>query len=177
MNITENLIESFSDQMQEIVRDFFDGQKRITWTLLRPDRLRNIWRIFGTKGIVWDEKGVDEIISHLFFLLVRIEVCNVLQGHSEMDPRHECEELENLSDDEWERMYFDFLTLETGQGILSDYGPKQLWPIVHELENEKDYVRKICLIDRFLNVVHCRGDLAAYFIEGGSSVLREISVM
>jgi len=75
----------------------------------------------------------------------------------------------------WQSLvYFDFLSTKFGVPI-SDYGLKPLWSLAEKLIETQDYVQKLIIIDRMLNVVHQRGDLAALFIEGGYESLQQLS--
>lgn len=62
-----------------------------------------------------------------------------------------------------------------GNDILSDYGTEPLIKLTRQLMLEEDESKIVTLIDRMLNVVHQRSDLASLFIEGGSQALSDIS--
>lgn len=64
---------------------------------------------------------------------------------------------------------------KNGQPVLSDYGLRPLEEIVLKLLPENNPEKIILLIDRVMNVVHMRSDLAELFIDGGSDTLTYIS--
>lgn len=64
---------------------------------------------------------------------------------------------------------------KNGQLRISDYGLKPLWKYAEQLIKTKDPIKKIQYIDQMLNVIHMRGDIAGYFVEGGSVVLSDLS--
>ena len=47
--------------------------------------------------------------------------------------------------------------------------------ILHEYEPNMSTGEKLILVNRCLDVWHCRGDLSSAFIEGGAKVLTQIS--
>ena len=64
---------------------------------------------------------------------------------------------------------------DSGQAYISDYGMQPLLTLVGELRRETKPEDKLLTIDKMLNVVHPRSDMASWFIEGGSSSLSKLS--
>jgi hypothetical protein len=62
-----------------------------------------------------------------------------------------------------------------GQAYISDYGMQPLLTLVQELRKETKPEDKLVTIDKMLNVVHPRSDMAGWFVEGGSSSLSKLS--
>jgi hypothetical protein len=60
-------------------------------------------------------------------------------------------------------------------GFISDYGLKPLEDLLFELLRAGSPEEKLLIIDRMLNVVHQRSDIADWFVEGGSSSLSQLS--
>jgi hypothetical protein len=60
-------------------------------------------------------------------------------------------------------------------GFISDYGLKPLEDLLSELLRATTPEEKLLLIDRMLNVVHQRSDIADWFVEGGKSALAQLS--
>ncbi len=60
-------------------------------------------------------------------------------------------------------------------GFVSDYGLRPLEELLNELLRAKEDSEKIMLVDRMLNVVHQRSDIANWFVEGGSRALEQLS--
>jgi hypothetical protein len=58
---------------------------------------------------------------------------------------------------------------------MSDYGTDPLVKLAFQLAREDEAEKKVVIIDKMLNVVHQRSDLASWFIEGGSAALSDIS--
>jgi len=72
--------------------------------------------------------------------------------------------------------FYEYYTVdEKGHDIMSDYGTDPLVKLAFQLSREDDPAQKVVIIDKMLNVVHQRSDLASWFIEGGSAALSAIS--
>jgi hypothetical protein len=62
-----------------------------------------------------------------------------------------------------------------GQAYISDYGLKPLVTLSYELSRTTESKEKITIIDKMLNVVHQRSDMAGWFVQGGSRALNQLS--
>jgi hypothetical protein len=62
-----------------------------------------------------------------------------------------------------------------GQAYISDYGLKPLAALSYELSNTTEPEKKVTVIDKMLNVVHQRSDMAGWFVQGGSRALSQLS--
>jgi len=77
-----------------------------------------------------------------------------------------------------ERFYYYYTEdSKTGQPYLSDYGLEPLQKLLIKLRNtsEDNINERIMLLDKILNVVHPRSDLASLFVRGGSRALSDLS--
>jgi hypothetical protein len=74
-----------------------------------------------------------------------------------------------------DRGFYDWTKLPDGSDAWSDYGLQPLMEICNEYDDNMSPEEVIVLINRALDVVHCRGDLASAFINGGSKSLDFIS--
>jgi len=138
-------------------------------------RLKKIWKDYVKYGVVHDEEGLNEIANKMLDNLAKLQAVTDLSGHSQITMKEISEEcgIETLPEDSSD-FYFNFLETKYGTPI-SDYGLNKLWDIAFQIAKAKDAKDKLLLIDQMLNVVHQRGDLAALFIEGGSSSLSNLS--
>ena len=64
---------------------------------------------------------------------------------------------------------------KSGQAYISDYGLDPLLKLVDEVRRQTKPEDKLVTLDKMLNVVHMRSDIAAWFVEGGSSALTDLS--
>lgn len=73
------------------------------------------------------------------------------------------------------KFYDYYSTDKNGTWLLSDYGLKPLQTLALELNRTSDHNQMVVVIDKMLNVVHQRSDMAGWFVQGGSSALSDIS--
>jgi hypothetical protein len=62
-----------------------------------------------------------------------------------------------------------------GSDAWSDYGIEPLWEIIEEYDESLPPEKVLILVNRALDVAHCRGDLSSIFIQGGRNTLSKIS--
>jgi GNAT superfamily N-acetyltransferase/RNA:NAD 2'-phosphotransferase (TPT1/KptA family) len=182
----EDILQEHFDSREEAARDlleeykehFGDWSYRQRWEVVPAARLKRIWNDYVKYGFVRDEKGLDEI-AHIFVTNVhRLEVNTILCGHSSTDPIGFAEDVlgVDLPED-----YFDhddsFFEDDNGSWLISDYAVKPLNTDALKLRSAHKAEEKLQIIDHMLNIVHCRSDLAGWFVEGGSKTLSQLSGM
>ena len=64
---------------------------------------------------------------------------------------------------------------KSGQAYISDYGLEPLEKYLQQLRRLSRPEDKVVMIDKMLNVVHMRSDMASWFVEGGSNALAQLS--
>lgn len=97
---------------------------------------------------------------------------NEHKNDSEMDGVNIKSDLMEILQD---RFYTYYSIDSEGNDIMSDYGTDPLVKLAFQLAREDEAEKKVVIIDKMLNVVHQRSDLASWFIEGGSAALSDIS--
>ena len=178
---TQETLELFVEQRDAIickwVTDFLNGKKFINWDRVPANQLKYVWADFGKLGFVRNEKMMNNIASLILKNIAALDAGNALSGHSQEDPREmiECAHGIELDEDQMEK-FQEYLALEDGTWIVSDYGLPYLHPIYQQIMNAKTAEDKLYAVDRALNVVHQRGDLADFFVEGGSKTLNAVFV-
>lgn len=99
-----------------------------------------------------------------------------MMGHTSYDVRPElADNGYEFTDEEWEEWMTNYFTDERGGWLLSDYGLDPLKRIYGNIFNAKTPEDKLYAIDKALNVVHQRSDLAAMFVEGGTATLNAVA--
>jgi hypothetical protein len=96
----------------------------------------------------------------------------------EIDPdAQKMDEVRNILKDRLEERFLDYYIEDpkSGHARISDYGLKPLLTNLFDLHRESDYNKKLTIIDKILNIVHQRSDIAAWFVEGGTSSLNQLS--
>ena len=71
--------------------------------------------------------------------------------------------------------FFEWFQLPDGSDPWSDYGIAPLEQIINEYNDDKSPEEVLVLLNKALDVIHCRGDLASIFIVGGRQTLSKIS--
>lgn len=74
--------------------------------------------------------------------------------------------------------FFDYYQNDPEQklgGFISDYGLKPLLTLLQELMRSRTHEEKLVTIDKMLNVLHQRSDIASWFVQGGSNALSQLS--
>ena len=78
--------------------------------------------------------------------------------------------------DKMKDKFFDYVEdPKTGHLYISDYGLKPLVSLSYELSRTTEPEQKVGIIDKMLNVAHQRSDMAAWFVQGGSQALSQLS--
>ena len=87
----------------------------------------------------------------------------------EDDDFYSCEEYLN------EIGFYDWCVLPDGSDAMSDYGLKPLLNIINEYNDNLSPEQVLVLVNKALDIYHCRGDLSSMFIQGGTKILTKIS--
>lgn len=162
--------------LEEYDRHCDDPNYRQEWELVSKARLRRIWSDYVRQGFTRDERGVDAIADVVLLNISKIEANTVLCGHTGEDSLAFAEEVleRDLPADYLERDS-SFFEDERGSWRISDYAVRPLAELAIGLRAATRSEDRLQWIDRILNVVHQRSDLAAWFVEGGRRTLCQLS--
>lgn len=192
-NLITNKIEEYSiyDLFQEFFWDKKNGIKSIQFQLIPAEQYKNLVSRYAFA----QTPEMARIPSNLMDRWIDLIVCNFIKlvyitelaGHTRTFPGDDLADIFN--DDyniDWYDYqeaseyldnigFYDWCKLPDGSDAWSDYGLEPIWKILSEYNLNMDGEEKLILINRVLNVAHCRGDLASAFIEGGKSTCSIIS--
>lgn len=177
-DIDWDLYEKLDEIKSEILSSFIEHKKRgikeQPWILIPFARLKKIWEDYMSTGIVRDTRGVDMIEDILTTNILKIAVNTELVGHSEVDPSYDFDEYSYTDEDRDD--FADYID-KFSDYAFSDFGGRRLglFTLLQQLRRARNYEEKIPIMDQILNVVHQRSDLAAWFVEGGSQSLSQLS--
>jgi hypothetical protein len=179
-----------SDLLFEFLSDKENGIKQKQWNLIPSEQYHNLLRRYMENpsmaripNIV--KEWMDEIIIKN---TLSINYITDLAGHSQSFPFDECEAV--FDEEIVEKLGYDFgnwcdyldslgfyewCSLPDGSDGWSDYGLQPIYKILNEYNYDTSPEDTLILINRVLDVYHCRGDLASAFIEGGSNSCNYIS--
>jgi hypothetical protein len=178
----DSAYESLNEQYYSILSEYHkvkDKKKKNTphmsWKVIPFARLKKIWEDYAKTGVVRDVNGMEEIKQNMLSILTRLQAATDLSGHGTLSA-------EDIEDSTGLKMpngkdtdfYFNFLETDYGTPI-SDYGLDKLWALAKILLNSTSPEKQLLICDQMLNIVHQRGDLAALFVEGGSSSLSQLA--
>jgi hypothetical protein len=152
------------------------GKGRLSWPKIPAALLKRIWLDYGRSGVVRNEKGLEKVADIMLGNIARLQATTEMMGHTPIDARKELEDNYEITftDQEWDDWMTDYFTDESGQWTLSDYGLPKLVALYGKIFNAATAEEKLQVIDRALNIIHQRSDLAGLFVEGGSKTLMEI---
>lgn len=161
---------------QKVLNDFIKNPSSVqSWSVVPAGRLKKIWNDYGKMGFVRDEEGINSIANQMIDNVLKLHVNTKLAGHTEEYP----EEIAARYGYEWtperEEQFSDHITDPSGQWRISDYAMEPLLKDAFNLYSETVPENKLRIIDRMLNRVHQRSDLAGMFVEGGHHTLSDIS--
>jgi GNAT superfamily N-acetyltransferase len=164
------------DVLDEYKRHKNDPNYRMEWEVVPAARLIKIWNDYMKTGFVRDEKGIDMIAGIILTNIAKLNVNTILCGHDSQDPVKYAEE---ILDEELPEGYFDndnaFFEDESGSWLISDYALKPLSQYELQLRQAKTSEQKLQIIDRILNIIHQRSDLAGWFVQGGRATLNRLA--
>ena len=172
-----DIFEQVSEQESAILDEYFHGKrgtgKMMKWEVFPFARLKKIWDDRIRMGFIRDEAGLDMIIDSMLTNLARLTASTHLSGHSRENPDAIAAEhnYPPLGDD----FYDNFLYTRYGLP-LTDFGLDPLFRLADELLKTDDYDTKMSLVALMLQVTHMNGDLAAFFVEGGSDSLDSLKI-
>lgn len=173
-------IEYYTHLLEEKIIEVWRGcqeageNDRLPWVPYDLTRAKKIWMDFMTLGIVKDEKGLERMANNFVEKIATIEAITILAGHTEIDPQTYLEELKIEYDEETEDKLAYYILDEQGIYRLSDSKIGTLQELAGKIIEAKTPVEKLLLLDRILNVVHPRSDIASWFIKGGRYSLDEL---
>lgn len=181
-DIYENYYEIYQENVEEIIQSFLTGQKHIKWVRLPAEPFLNVWRSFAVSGIIRNEKFLFKAKKSILNNIARMEAVTRFVGHTD-DGLGARDVFEDYDEGLWDSFseerreeFYDYLYGADGFSHYSDYGLAPLKKLAVELlKLEDDPIEILFTIDKILNVIHMRNDLASNFIEGGSKVLDQIA--
>lgn len=174
--------ELYDEEMLEIYYDIMDGSSQQFWDVVPKTLLFKVWNDFMKYGFVRNEKQLQKIKNLIIENAIKIDCNSEYCGHKSDDVIQKMSDMLELSDKEGE--YFEDIFLnsldiyffdDSGADRISDYILDDLRELIFLLLQSTDPKEDIVLIDRVLNLIHRRGDVAAWFIEGGEDTLSELS--
>lgn len=187
--VKEKVMSEFHQAMMNEKPDDEEGRHlkaRQPWNVVDFSTIKRQWEEYMRWGKVLPryERTIEAIENTFIENILKVTANTQLSGHDRTDPIDEWMEFfDGMEPEEKKRMaqymdeYFGDWIEADGQWRLSDYGLKPLHKLLVQLRKEFDPSKKLPILDKMLNVVHQRSDIASWFVEGGSSALSQLSGM
>ena len=178
------------DVLHEFLSDKNNGITEKKWKLIPKEPYWNALRGFMQYGEAFrtPEYLISDWLQIIYHNVITLTYMTEFAGHSQSFPYddfndvffydneddvpngfYECAEyLDKIG-------FYDWCKLPDGSDAMSDYGLEPLWKIITSIKDDSTKGEKLVAINRCLDVIHCRGDLASMFIEGGSKSCYDIS--
>lgn len=168
---------SYVDLLNEFLSDKKNGIPQKRWNLIPFEQYRNVRERFLREPQM--ARIPLNLVTSWFDIIIHntlsISYITDFAGHSQYFPSEDLEEVFGVYADYsegWKVLdkegFYDWAKLPDGSDAWSDYGLSPLYKIIGEYSENMEPGDVLMLIDRALDVSHCRGNLASAFIEGGS---------
>lgn len=174
-----------------VLDEFFRNPKgKQDWgVLINPDMYQKALSEFTRYGqfINFPAKYVYQWMGIIMKNTAILRASTALAGHSEYFPGDVVSEVAEEHgyeiDDSYEEGsewldeigYYDWSVLPDGSDAMSDFGLDPIEKVINEYNENLPPEKVLVLINRILDIYHCRGDLSSIFIQGGSRALSAIS--
>lgn len=186
LNLEEEVFLRVWNEWLEAMKKPPGKRGRQKWNLVSKSKLNKVWKSFAKYGSVRNEDDLEDILSDVTTNVAKIAVNTTLLGHTQDSPERYVQEMLERGDRDVpdaadigkiieELVDSDFATDDKGAWRLSDYGMDKMRNYSIEALAAETPEEKIVAVDKILNVVHQRSDLASWFVEGGSNSLSELS--
>jgi len=177
-DIDWDLYEIFDETKFNTLYGFLEdkkrGIKRQPWKVIPFNRLKKIWEDYMRTGVVRDTRGLEMIEDIVQDNIIKLYVNSELVGHTSHNPDEDFEEAGFSEEDKND--FYDYVD-KFSDYAFHDFDGKRLGltTLLGHLRKARTPEEKVVIIDQILNVAHQTSDLAAWFIEGGSSALSQLS--
>lgn len=170
-DVYEDFNNRLNNQLDDIIQSFIEsnGKKRITWKTVPATLITSVWLQFGKYNKI-DINKLDKIADQILTNIARLEAATQIAGHTSHDVEYNLSDSYSLTKQQWERDLPNYV-----EDYISDYGLEPLKKQYIAIFNAKSPEEQLYAIDKALNVIHQRNDLAAMFIEGGTRTLLKIA--
>lgn len=167
-----DLHHRLDDMVGRLASDFKAG-KPLVWPVVSKARVHRVWEAFVKDGYVRDEEALEKIFMTMRDSVVRLEIATIVAEHTGISPDTILSE--HLEETQYEK-FSEWLVDFNGASRLSDYGLGPLQDAIALAFEARNPAERLKYLDRALNVVHARGDLALLFIEGGRQTVLAVTI-
>ena len=174
----EDIYYNFFDRENEANHWFVSTFRRFPeaqpWDVVPAARLTKIWNDYANSGVVRDVRGIDQIAETIVDNIARLQVNTIVAGHTQLDPEEYLEAYLDEDDPDPSATIAKMVDW-IPDDRFSDYAMEPLIKDAIDIVGARTPEEKLIAIDRSLNRIHQRGELAKFFVEGGVGTLNRIS--
>ena len=174
-------VEDWYEQADQVFDQTYQNfkqnpQQRQEWHTVPAARLTKIWTDYSKNGFVRDVKGLEYIAQIMMENTQKLYANTLLAGHTEHSPEDYVQErLEGSWTEEDDYQFADHILDENNAWRISDYALRPLMEDSLQLMTANSPEQKLLIIDRMLNRIHARSDIAGLYVEGGTSTLNALA--
>jgi len=155
------------------------GTGKLYWKTISASLFKNVWYQFGKYKRI-NSNDLDKISDQMLTNIARLCASMEMMSHGQVRSRDVKGDIERetgykFTDEEWGVWMPSYFTDLSGNSYISDFGFPELEKLYPAIFNAKTDEEKIYAIDKALNVIHPRNDLASMFVEGGTNTLSLIA--
>ena len=153
--------------------------RQYTYPLVDLNKLTILYSNFMTFGFVLerDYKLLENIIETYIEIVAIILENTYMCGHTQWSPIYDI--LDAYNDRRYRKSIPKKVDEELNnifyKGMISDYACDKLEKLVIDILISKTPEEKLLNSDKILNIIHCRGNLSEFFVEGGRRAIDKIS--
>lgn len=144
------------------------------WNVVPFPRLKKIWEDYAKLNFVRDTKGMQRITELFLDNIEKIYANTYLAGHTEADPDEYFDQY-GLTSEEDKEDFWDSIDDDNGIPRISDYALDDLVELYFKLSKANTAEQQLQIVDRILNIIHQRSDIASWFVQGGTNSLTKLS--
>ena len=157
------------EAIQNILNEYDRGEEQ-PWEVFSAARLKRIYEDFVKRGFVRDQAGLMKLADLIVKNVARLHVNTVLSGHSAINPVEYVEAYRDISIEE-----ADKIAAWIPEHRYSDFAMKPLVGDAMMILSAFSDTDRMLAVDRAINRIHRRGDIAAFFIDGGFTTLNALA--
>lgn len=177
-----SLENDYSDIQMEVEQEFQSGQKHQSWKLIPARDLILLWITYAKYGRV-DEEKIIKIWEILKELVIKV-LLNTYEWQDETPEFYGKEKPEDITNDDRKRHAW-FISDLSGNKYVRNWGEEggnarysdchqALGKYLTQSYSSKTSEELLMNTDKILNFVHGLGNMAKWFVEGGTTTLDKI---
>lgn len=179
-DVQEEHLGMTDESLVEAYRDWMDhkGKKnaRQPWSVFPVARLKKIYADFVKYGYIRDESGLNKLADLICKNIFKLNANTIFMGHTSFDPVGMLKDQmdEDVANDTFDG-FEDYVIDDYGQWRISDYAMQPLMEDAYRILAAENPTDRILAVDRAINRIHQRGDIAKFFVEGGARTLNQLA--